>query len=552
MFETDITEYFNTLGDNGTDYMTVEELILQNFREAEQRRKTNTQGDISSTIPEAPIQRPSMEIPEPGEEVYYSSSETESSSTMSEAEDQEREFTIDEIWNQTPENTYAPQHEFQRIPVPRGTSAVTKKKLIDQQEEIMKLRKELQNMQDDLESLWDKQITTQQELDMAQSEKEGMRDEWKEQQQNLMVLMSKYEEELQKTSDRAIYYENELHRRESDFQENKKFWEETKQKQTQHIRQLQNEIESMNRDFYTTLQTADHRLKNMELTLRDKEQLMREREERHQRQMNEIYTSFSVALDQQRQNAERRLLTERSQAEAHILSQEERLQNQEQLINQQVNELNRQDTIIQEQQAEILHNENTIADMHEQMYQMNERQNEIITTAYAEPGSSLMTANHLAIAGYRKAIGDGKEIIWDTATLTNGGNHYVHPNLEKSYFVNWVKSNTLDKLALKHGLLRKRGTGYINYHLWGDNYISGRTAYNTILQFTDATNKVLNAAEKAKQGLQINTDEQLAIGVASRIYQDPEATGMQDQPKLLRNLLLAYESWLGNRRQVLM
>lgn len=65
MFETDITEYFNTLGDNGTDYMTVEELILQNFREAEQRRKTNTQGDISSTIPEAPIQRPSMEIPVP-------------------------------------------------------------------------------------------------------------------------------------------------------------------------------------------------------------------------------------------------------------------------------------------------------------------------------------------------------------------------------------------------------------------------------------------------------------------------------------------------------
>ncbi|CBK22944.2 uncharacterized protein [Blastocystis hominis] len=487
--------------------MTVEELILQNFREAEQRKKTRTQGDISSTIPDAPIERPSMDIPEPGEEVYYSN----------------------EIWNQTPETSIAPQHEFQRIPVPRGTSAVTKKKLIDQQEEIMKLRKELQNMQDDLESLWDKQITTQQELEMAQSEKEGMKDEWKEQQQNLMRLMSQYEEELQKTSNRAIYYENELHRRESDFQENKKFWEETKQKQTQHIRQLQKEMEDMNRDFITTMQTADHRLKNMELNLRDKEQLMREREQRHQRQMNEIYTSFSVALDQQRQNAERRLLTERSQAEAHILSQEERLQNQEQLINQQVNELNRQDTIIQEQQAEILHNENTIADMHEQMYQMNERQNEIITTAYAEPGSSLMTANHLAIAGYRKAIGDGREIIWDAATLTNGGNHYVIPNLEKSYFVNWVKSNTLDKLALKHGLLKKRGTGYINYHLWGDNYISGRTAYNTILQFTDATNKVLNAAEKAKQGLQINTDEQLAIGVASRIYQDPEATGNRRQ-----------------------
>lgn len=432
--------------------------------------------------------------------------------------DSDEEFMeFDEIIAQNPlPNSY--QERFS-IPVPRGTTHVTKSRILQMREDLARKSVAVREKTDQITAMPFGSSTNLEELEIAKRRVDTLKALIDTQAREYDEQLEAYRKELEKVNTRESFYRNELKQAYDAYREDYNFWENQKMLMTNELHTAQLEFERERNNFILEWSNAHNHIEELQ------RELQRERDRNE-----EMYTNFQVALDRERQGAEKQI------------------QYQEEVIETQRRNLQQMEGVIQEQQVEIINNENAIYDLHDQMYEMGEKMNENEGTRYIEEGGSFMTRNWLQITGYRLDIGDNRELVWNAASKTALGRHYKDARLEASYWVNWVQSNLVDQLALKHGILQKKGVGYKGYvtHKDRPDVISGKTAYNAIMQYNDLMVRVLNATQKAINKQKLTKQEGEALTKAYKIYYD-EATQSDNIPTIIKNVKRTYEAYMSKQ-----
>lgn len=478
MFTQTNEEFYDDMYNDGNEN-DVEEYVLQNFR-----RGTNRRGTIDS------------------EETIDSDEEY---------------MAFDEIIAENPlPNSY--QERFS-IPVPRGTTEVTKSRLLNIRQDLARRSLAVRNATDQVSAIPNMSSTNLEELDITKRKVNNLKILIDNQAREYEEQLQLYRNELEAVNTREIFYRNELQKSQNAHRADAEFWENQKFMMQNELQTAKLEFERERNNFILEWSSVQTHLENLQRAL----QRERDRNE-------EIYTNFQVALDRERQQTEIQL------------------QHRDDLIDIQRRNIGQMEQVINEQQQEIIQNENAIYSLHDQMHEMGEKMNENEGTRYMEEGGSFMTRNWLQITGYRLDIGDQREIVWNAASKTALGRHYRDARLEASYWVNWVQSNLVDQLALKHKILQRKGAGYQGYvtHKDRPDVISGKTAYNAIMQYNDIMVRVLNATQKAINQQKLTRQETEALSKANAIYYDP-ATQSDNIPTLLKNVKRTYEAYMSKQ-----
>ena len=431
------------------------------------------------------------------------------------SDDELMEF--DEIIAQNPlPNSY---QERLSIPVPRGTTEATRSRILKIREDLARKSMAVREKTDQVSAIPNMSSTNLEELEITRRRLDNMKNLIDNQAREYEEQLEIYRNELEAVNTRESFYRNELQKAQDAHRADAHFWESQKSLKENEIQTARLEFERERNNFILEWSTVHNHLEELQRALQE------ERDKNEQ-----MFTNFQVALDRERQQ------------------KEIELQHRDDLIDIQRRNIGQMEQVINEQQGEIIHNENAIYDLHEQMYEMGERMNENEGTRFVEEGGSFMTRNWLQISGYRLDIGGPKELVWNAASKTALGRHYKDARLEASYWVNWVKSNLVDQLALKHGILQRKGVGYKGYvtHKDRPDVISGKTAYNAIMQYNDLMVKVLNATQKAINQQKLTRQEGEALTKAYKIYYD-EATQSDNIPTLLKNVKRTYEAYMSKQ-----
>ena len=424
---------------------------------------------------------------------------------------------FDQIIEQNPlPNSY---QERLSIPVPRGTTEATRSRILKIRQDLSRRSIAVREKTDQVSAIPNMSSTNLEELEITRRRLNNMKNLIDNQAREYEEQLQIYRNELEAVNTRESFYRNELQKAQDAHRADAHFWESQKSLMETELQTAKLEFERERNNFILEWSTVHNHLEELQRAL----QRERDRNE-------EIYTNFQVALDRERQEAETQL------------------QHRDDLIEIQKRNIGQMEQVINEQQGEIIHNENAIYDLHEQMYEMGERMNENEGTRFVEEGGSFMTRNWLQISGYRLDIGGPKELVWNAASKTALGRHYKDARLEASYWVNWVKSNLVDQLALKHKILEKKGVGYKGYvtHKDRPDVISGKTAYNAIMQYNDLMVRILNATQKAINKQKLTRQEAEALRKANAIYYDP-ATQSDNIPTLLKNVKRTYEAYMSKQ-----
>ena len=524
MFKQTLKEIYNDLGDDGFDG-NIDEYVL---RELLRRNRPRPEAATAAEAPAPPEAPAPMEM-EPPEDIRY------------------EEYMK---WEDIEKITREPGRPMIRlaIPVPRGTSEVTKKKLLDYKERLSTTVKQMRALRDQVTKLQQEKVRTAQQALDAKTALHQLNHQFETERRNWDNTLQQYESKLADVLNRESYYKTELRINEKQYREDKQFWTEAETNYRNEIGNLQAAVANQRDKFLTAYQEQWATISGLQWRINQQDSYI-EQLDNHYRRL----------IQDERQQTEHQLQIEQQQSRSHILTQEQQINNLNNLIQQQVNQLNEQDRILNEQQAELTASRNEVRYLHEEMTQATSALEEMGQSSTTQEGGTFMRGNWLDIAGYRNPIGNMQQILWDNATLTEHGKHYADRLLENSYWVNWVKSNKLDQLALKYGLIKKGGGGFISYKSHDDrpDIISGRTAYNTIMQFRDLTLITINATEKVKNGQSLENYERKALQKAGNIFA-AEGQYYDDDPKLLTDLKRAYDNYLmtiraiENERQTLM
>ena len=478
MFTQTNEEFYDDMYNDGNEN-DVEEFVLQNFR-----RRTGT----------ARI-RDSEETIDSDEEL----------------------MEFDEIIAQNPlPNSY--QENFS-IPVPRGTTQVTKSRILKIREDLSRRSLAVRKRTDHLMATSVGSVTTLEELESTKRRVDTLKSLIDNQAREYEEQLQIYRNELEAVNTRENFYRDELQKSQDAHREDYNFWKSQKMLVENELQAAKLEFDRERNNFLMEWTSAHNHIEEL------RRALQAEKDKNEQ-----MVTNFRVALDRERQQ------------------KEIELQHRDDLIDIQKRNIGQMEQVINEQQGEIIHNENAIYDLHEQMYEMGEKMNENEGTRFIEEGGSFMTRNWLQISGYRLDIGGPKELVWNAASKTALGRHYKDARLEASYWVNWVQSNLVDQLALKHKILEKKGVGYKGYvtHKDRPDVISGKTAYNAIMQYNDLMVKVLNATQKAINQQTLTRQEAEALRKANAIYYD-EATQSDNIPTILKNVKRTYEAYMSKQ-----
>ena len=403
------------------------------------------------------------------------------------------------------------------IPVPRGTQEVTKSRILDIRDNLARRSLAVRKEAEEVSKITSMLSTNLEEVEIAEKKLDNMRKLMEEQKREYDEQIKIYQTELERVSERESFYRNELQTSQDAHRADAYFWEQQQMRMQEELQNVKVEFERERINFMGEYRAVQSHLEII------KETLQREREQ------NEAdFANWRVALDEERQRTKRDL------------------KDRDETIREMSARLIVQDQMIREQEAEIVDNENVIHDLHTQMYEIGEKMNDNQGTKYVEEGPSFMMRNWLQISGYRLDIGTTGEILWNAASKTALGKHYRDKQLEASYWVNWVNSNIVDQLALKYGILQRKGVGYKGYvtHTTRTDVISGKTAYNAIMQYNDIMVRVLNATQKVIQQRNLTRQEVQAIDKASKIYHDP-ATKSDNIPTLLKQVKRTYEAYLS-------
>ena len=478
MFTQTNEEFYNDMYNDGNEN-DVEEYVLQNFR-----RKKGTKRIIDS------------------EETIDSDEEL---------------MEFDQIIEQNPL-----PHSYQErlsIPVPRGTTEVTRSRILKIRQDLSRKSIAVREKTDQVSAIPNMSSTNLEELEITRRKLDNMKNLIDNQAREYEDQLQIYRKELEAVNTRESFYRNELQKAQDAHRADAHFWESQKSLMENELQTARLEFERERNNFIIEWSAVHNHLDQLQKALQEE----RDRNE-------EMYTNFQVALDKERQQKE----TE--------------LQHRDELIDIQTRNIGQMEQVINEQRGEIIENENAIYSLHDQMYEMGEKMNENQGTRFVEEGGSFMTRNWLQITGYRLDIGDPKELVWNAASKTALGRHYKDARLEASYWVNWVKSNLVDQLALKHGILQRKGVGYKGYvtHKDRTDVISGKTAYNAIMQYNDLMVRILNATQKAINQQKLTRQEAEALRKANAIYYD-EATQSDDIPTILKNVKRTYEAYMSRQ-----
>ena len=478
MFTQTNKEFYDDMYNDGNEN-DVEEYVLQNFR-----RRNGTRRIIDS------------------EETIDSDQEL---------------MEFDQIIEQNPlPNSY--QERFS-IPVPRGTTEVTRSRILKIRQDLSRKSIAVREKTDQVSAIPNMSSTNLEELDITRRKLDNMKNLIDNQAREYEEQLQIYRKALEEVNTRESFYRNELHKAQDAHRADANYWETQKYLMESELQTAKLEFERERNNFIIEWSAVHNHLDQLQKALQE------ERDKNEQ-----MYTNFQVALDRERQQKE----TE--------------LQHRDELIDIQTRNIGQMEQVINEQQQEIIQSENAIYSLHDQMHEMGERMNENEGTRYMEEGGSFMTRNWLQITGYRLDIGDQREIVWNAASKTALGRHYRDAKLEASYWVNWVQSNLVDQLALKHKILQRKGAGYQGYvtHKDRPDVISGKTAYNAIMQYNDIMVRVLNATQKAINQQKLTRQETEALSKANAIYYDP-ATQSDNIPTLLKNVKRTYEAYMSKQ-----
>ena len=489
MFTQTNEEFYDDIYNDGNEN-DVEEYILQNFR---RRKGTRQIRDSDETI-----------------------------------DSDEELMEFDQIIEQNPlPNSY---QERISIPVPRGTTEVTKSRLLKIRQDLSRKSIAVREKTDQVSAIPNMSSTNLEELEITRRKLDNMKNLIDNQAREYEDQLQIYRKALEEVNSRESFYRNELHKSQDAHRADANYWETQKSLMESELQYAKLEFERERNNFIIEWSAVHNHLDQLQRALQEE----RDRNE-------EMYTNFQVALDAERQKSQKELQLQREQSERQLQMQHEVIENQQQ-------QLITQDAIMREQENEIIENENAIYSLHDQMYEMGEKMNENEGTRYIEEGGSFMTRNWLQITGYRLDIGGPKELVWNAASKTALGRHYKDARLEASYWVNWVKSNLVDQLALKHKILEKKGVGYKGYvtHKDRPDVISGKTAYNAIMQYNDLMVRILNATQKAINKQKLTRQEAEALRKANAIYYDP-ATQSDNIPTLLKNVKRTYEAYMSKQ-----
>ena len=479
MFTQTNEEFYDDMNNNGNEN-DVEEFVLQNFRRREGTRRI-----------------------------------IDSDETIDSDDDELMDFDVIMAQNPLP-NSY---QERLSIPVPRGTTQVTKSRILKIRENLARRSLAVREKTDQVSAIPNMSSTNLEELEITKRKLDTLKSQIDTQAREYSEQLEMYKKALEEVNTRESFYRNELQKAQDAHRADAHFWESQKSLMENEIQGAKLEFERERNNFILEWSTVHNHLEELQRALQE------ERDKNEQ-----MFTNFQVALDRERQQ------------------KEIELQHRDDLIDIQRRNIGQMEQVINEQQGEIIHNENAIYDLHEQMYEMGERMNENEGTRFVEEGGSFMTRNWLQISGYRLDIGGPKELVWNAASKTALGRHYKDARLEASYWVNWVKSNLVDQLALKHKILEKKGVGYKGYvtHKDRPDVISGKTAYNAIMQYNDLMVRILNATQKAINKQKLTRQEAEALRKANAIYYDP-ATQSDNIPTLLKNVKRTYEAYMSKQ-----
>ena len=403
------------------------------------------------------------------------------------------------------------------IPVPRGTQEVTKSRLVHIRDDLARRSLAVRKEAEEVSTITSMLSTNLEELEFAERKLEDMRKLMEQQKREYEEQIKIYQAELEAVNKRENFYRNELQTSQDAHRADAIFWERQQNRMQEELKNVKVEFEREKMNFMGEYKAVQRHL-----------EIIRDTLEREREQNEAELANWRVALDEERQRTQRDL------------------KERDEIIKEMDARMVVQDQKLREQEAEIIDNEKTIHDLHTQMYEIGEEMNVNQGTKYVEEGSSFMLRNWLQISGYRYDIGDAREILWNAASKTALGRHYRDKHLEESYWVNWVKSNLVDQLALKYGILQRKGVGYKGYvmHPTRTDVISGKTAYNTIMQYNDIMVRVLNATQKVIQNQNLSRQDVDAIHKASKIYHDP-ATQTDNIPTLLKQVKTTYEAYLS-------
>ena len=489
MFTQTNEEFYDDMYNDGNEN-DVEEYVLQNFR---RRNGTRQIIDSEETI---------------------------------DSDDELMEFDVIIAQNPLP-NSY---QERLSIVVPRGTTEVTKSRLLNIRQDLARRSIAVREKTDQAAAIPHMSSTNLEELEITKRRLDNLKTLIDNQAREYEEQLQQYRKALEEVNTRETFYRNELHKSQDAHRADANFWQNQKSLMETELQTAKLEFERERNDFMMEWSSVHKHLEELQRAL----QRERDRNE-------EMYTNFQVALDAERQKSQNELQLQREQSERALQMQHEVIENQQQ-------QLVTQDAIMREQENEIIENENAIYSLHDQMYEMGERMNENEGTRFVEEGGSFMTRNWLQISGYRLDIGGPKEIVWNAASKTALGRHYKDARLEASYWVNWVQSNLVDQLALKHKILERKGVGYKGYvtHKDRPDVISGKTAYNAIMQYNDLMVRILNATQKAINKQKLTKQEAEALTKANAIYYDP-ATQSDNIPTLLKNVKRTYEAYMSKQ-----
>lgn len=509
MFKQTLKEIYNDLGDDGFDG-NIDEYVL---RELLRRNRPRPEAATAAEAP-APHEAPAPMDVEPPENTKY------------------EEYMK---WEDIEKITREPGGPKIRlaIPVPRGTSEVTKKKLIDYKERLSTTVKQMRALREQVIQLQKEKVQNAQQAWDAKTALHQLNHQFETERRNWDNTLQQYESKLADVLNRESYYKTELRINEKQYREDKQFWIQAEKNYRNEIGHLEATVANQKDKFLTAYQEQWATISGLQWRLNQQDSYIEQLDNHYRR----------LILDE-RQQTQQQLQMEQQQSRSHILTQEQQIINLNNLIQQQINQLNEQDRVLNEQEAEITATRNAVQYLHEEMTQATSALEDMGHSTTQE-GGTFMRGNWLDIAGYRNPIGNMQQILWDNATLTEHGKHYADQLLENSYWVNWVKSNKLDQLALQHGLIKRGGGGFISYKRHDDrpDIISGRTAYNTIMQFRDLTLITINATEKVKNGQALENYEIKALQKAGNIWA-AERQYYDDDPKLLRDLKTAYDNYL--------
>ena len=308
MFTQTNEEFYDEMYNDGNEN-DVEEYILQNFR---RRKGTRQTIDSERTI-----------------------------------DSDEELMEFDQIIEQNPlPNSY---QERISIPVPRGTTEVTRSRILKIRQDLSRKSIAVREKTDQVSAIPNMSSTNLEELEITRRKLDNMKNLIDNQAREYEDQLQIYRKALEEVNSRESFYRNELHKSQDAHRADANYWETQKSLMESELQYAKLEFERERNNFIIEWSAVHNHLDQLQRALQEE----RDRNE-------EMYTNFQVALDAERQKSQKELQLQREQSERQLQMQHEVIENQQQ-------QLITQDAIMREQENEIIENENAIYSLHAQM-----------------------------------------------------------------------------------------------------------------------------------------------------------------------------------------